>query len=320
MALENQMSRYGAIAKSLPMGSGKVFFVLNASDAYAGDFQNEYPVDKDGVPRVYIGAANYADLAIQGALDACVANRNDYVFVMPSAATYTLNAALTMSKKNVHLIAPGGLGRANGSNNSTRVQAAAACNFVDISAASVEIAGFYIKNYTAIGAIGCAAGSTAVAPWIHHNTFFIATASGANLPIITGTALGDGGWFGVIEDNHFLTYGVAGGTMTGVILFAGAAGMMQVNRNHIGIATIVCATGISIASNGSEVCDNYLYEIGVGAGSTAGTLTIGIQLSGASVAINNRIGMATTDIIAGNGNYFAIGNVGGLAGTTAWIQ
>jgi len=316
----NINSGYGAVvAHAVPMGAGKVFYVAPAgTDAL--DFLNRiFPVDSDGVPRVYAATMASADTAIQAALDACVANRNDYVMVWPAAATYTLTAALTMSKKAVHLIAPAGLGMKTGSNNSTRVQAAAASNLIEISAASVEIAGFYLKNIAAYGAIYCAPTSTAVAPWIHHNTFFITTASGANLPIIRGTATGDGGWFGVIEDNHFLTYGVSGGTMTGVIYFTGAAGMMKVNRNHIGIATITCATGITVTGNGSEICDNYLYEIGVGAGSTAGTLTIGIQGSGAVNVINNRIGMATTDLIAGIGNYYAIGNVGGLPGTTAWL-
>jgi len=315
---ENQLSRYGALSRTLPMTTGKVFFVAAASDAYTAELVNEYPVDRDGVPRVYVATTNYADLAIQAALDACVANRDDYVMVLPSAATYTLNALLTMSKKNVHLIAPGGLGRVNGANNSTRVQAGAALDWLYITAASCEVAGFYIKNTAGYRGIYLGASSTAVAPWIHHNTFFVTCLGSANLPVIAGVTDSDGGWFGHIEDNHIITYGIASATMTSVIYLGTPAGMAEVNRNHIGIAGCTVAKGIDVGGNGSEVCDNYIYEIGVGAGSTAGVLTIGINISGAVVAINNRIGMATTDLIAGNGNYYAIGNVGGAAGTTAW--
>jgi hypothetical protein len=50
--LENQLSRYGAIAKALPATLGKVFFVVHGDDAWAGDLLNEFPVDRDGVPRV----------------------------------------------------------------------------------------------------------------------------------------------------------------------------------------------------------------------------------------------------------------------------
>jgi len=301
------------------LGVGNVYYVV-PDDAYSSQFIADNNIDySDGSHSVFQATMASASVAIQAALDACVANRNDYVLVMPSASTYTLTAVLTMSKKNVHLIAPGGLGRTNGANNSTRVQAAAASNWVEISAASCEVAGFYIKNIAGYSAIYLYGSSTAVAPFIHHNTFFVTCLGSANLPVIRGATDSDGGWFGAIEDNHILTYGTASATMTSVIYLGSPAGMAEVNRNHIGIAGCTVATGINVTGNGSEVCDNYIYEIGVGAGSTAGVLTIGIQVSGAVSVINNRIGMATTDYIAGAGNYYAIGNVGGLAGTTAWM-
>jgi hypothetical protein len=60
--LENQLSRYGAIAKQVPFTAGKVFFVVQSDDDIYGDFQNEFPADKDGLQRVYT--------TIQGAIDA----------------------------------------------------------------------------------------------------------------------------------------------------------------------------------------------------------------------------------------------------------
>lgn len=50
---ENQLSRYGAIAKSVPFSVGKTFFVVAAADTEYGDFTNKFPTDSDGKPRVY---------------------------------------------------------------------------------------------------------------------------------------------------------------------------------------------------------------------------------------------------------------------------
>lgn len=75
--LENQLSRYGAVAKVLTdLGPvGKVFFAVSNSDVLFGDFQHEFPKDRDGVDRVYS--------TIQGAIDACVGGRGDVVLVLP---------------------------------------------------------------------------------------------------------------------------------------------------------------------------------------------------------------------------------------------
>jgi len=51
--MENQNSRYGAISKSYPMVTGKAFFLVNASEFAAAEYIKKYPVDSDGVVRVY---------------------------------------------------------------------------------------------------------------------------------------------------------------------------------------------------------------------------------------------------------------------------
>ena len=93
--LENQMSRYGAIAKALPFTTGKIFFVLSPSDAWFGDFQHEFPVDRDGVQRVYS--------SLSAAYDACTTNNND-VIVLDGNTTHNLTSMLTVSKNRVHFI------------------------------------------------------------------------------------------------------------------------------------------------------------------------------------------------------------------------
>jgi len=49
----HQLSRYGAISKSHPFATGKTFFLVNSTEFALQEFQNRYPVDSDGVTRVY---------------------------------------------------------------------------------------------------------------------------------------------------------------------------------------------------------------------------------------------------------------------------
>ncbi len=92
---ENQLSRYGAIAKALPFTAGKIFFVVSNADAHFGDFQNAFPPDADGVVRVYSSLAS--------AYAATVSGRND-VIVLDSNGAHALTSMLTVSKNRVHFV------------------------------------------------------------------------------------------------------------------------------------------------------------------------------------------------------------------------
>lgn len=77
--LENQISRYGATSRvvaDLPVG-GKLFLVSDSDDTTVGpsNLANEYPVDKDGIVRVYT--------SIQAAVNAASGGRGDVVAVLP---------------------------------------------------------------------------------------------------------------------------------------------------------------------------------------------------------------------------------------------
>lgn len=106
-SVENQLSRWGAVSKALQdvPPSAKVFFVGDANDAWFGDFQNEFPVDRQGGTRVF----STVDAVFNDAN--CVAGRGDVILVMPghneniSAAT-----SLVMDKAAVSVI---GLGQGN---------------------------------------------------------------------------------------------------------------------------------------------------------------------------------------------------------------
>lgn len=93
MRLDNQSSRYGAIAKSLPFTTGKIFFVKSSSDADYTDMTYEFPPDQDGVNRVYSTFA--------GAAAATVANRYDIIVVPDTSSLTAANLATVASTTRV---------------------------------------------------------------------------------------------------------------------------------------------------------------------------------------------------------------------------
>ena len=104
--LENQLSRYGAISRvvsELAPGA-KMFLVSDSDDTTVGPLNigAEFPVDKDGVARVYT--------TIQAAVNAASANRGDVVLVMPGY-DHTLARTDSWATAGVSVI---GLGEGNG--------------------------------------------------------------------------------------------------------------------------------------------------------------------------------------------------------------
>lgn len=72
----NQLSRYGAIANPLPVPpTGKVFLVADSGVVDYETLGFEFPVDKDGVVRVFS--------TLDAAVSACTADRGDVIYVMP---------------------------------------------------------------------------------------------------------------------------------------------------------------------------------------------------------------------------------------------
>jgi hypothetical protein len=89
----NQLSRYGAIAKTYPFGTGKVFFLVSSSEAAYNNFQENYPVDENGVVRVW---TSWADVitAVQLVTDSSVVIVSPLFTTAPTLAQIdALNAA-----------------------------------------------------------------------------------------------------------------------------------------------------------------------------------------------------------------------------------
>jgi hypothetical protein len=92
---ESQLSRYGAIAKTLPMTPGKILFVIPTTETYYSDFDAQFPADKDGFVRLYSSVA-----------DALTAARDGYddVILMSSDVAHAVTSMLNVSKNRVHFI------------------------------------------------------------------------------------------------------------------------------------------------------------------------------------------------------------------------
>ena len=129
---ENQLSRYGAIAKALPLMSpgSKVFFLAPSSAAWYGDFQFNFPADGDGFARVHTTISSVLD---NGGL---TANRGDVVLAMPGFAE-TLTAVKSLTVAGVSWI---GIGE--GSLKPT-ITVNAATHGIAISANDVTFDGFH---------------------------------------------------------------------------------------------------------------------------------------------------------------------------------
>lgn len=125
---ENQLSRYGAISKSLDhLGpQGRVFFLVPSAADWSANFGNIFPTDSYGVPRVATSLA--------GALTGCVASRGDVILALPGY-TETLTAAFSLNKAGVSLI---GIGQ--GSLRPT-ITVNGAVDGISLDAASVRVQG-----------------------------------------------------------------------------------------------------------------------------------------------------------------------------------
>ena len=315
---ENQLSRYGAIAKMIPFTMGKVFFVGHSDDAWSAELLNEFPVDRDGVPRVYLTVSGAAtdNLAIQAALDACVAGRNDYVIVLPSVNDYDISATLTMTKRSVHLIAPSGFGYDIGCNASVKMeQTLKATPHITMTAAdSCEVAGFYFKDFydgtnAGGGIILVGAGSTGV--MIHHNHFVLKPVNATNVTPLKGTSTGMG--YGRIHRNWFEVQASGAYTTPAFIECAAGAVAVTIERNHC-VASMgqIFNAGISSGGQFGTVMYNTIIaqQGNVSYGSSAATITVGVQLltGGSCSAVENRFCGCAANLAGGTAAKSYAGN------------
>jgi len=218
MSFPNQLSRYGAISKTLPglAPSAKVFFVLNTSNSWFADFSNEFPVDSFGVVRVFS--------TIKTALASCVANRGDVVLVMPGHSESITNT----TDLNVNIAGVRVIGVGNGNNRPVITVNTATTALITMSAANTSLENLIIDG-TGFDAIAKVISVTAAGVSILGNKFILAGASAqATLGILTTAAANDL----TIKDNLF--YGTSDAGTTAAIELVGGSNILIENNNLIG--------------------------------------------------------------------------------------
>jgi hypothetical protein len=285
------------------LGIGNVYMVGQTADTSAyTDFAKRYTkvrhADGSMMLHPFIGTGSVACTTngIQTALDACLTNRNDYVVVAPSDSNYGLDAVATLSKKAVHLVCPSGIGYGNFPiGNSARIKQLTAASVVfALSNQAIEIAGFYIKNYTALGAITLAA--AAHSPNIHSNMFTMVW-SGAQAASIAGATTG-GAW-GSIEHNWFISEsGTAQTAAIGCVDIAAQATGCRVCHNEITIGDANTAT-VCISNLATKGHTDYnVFATGGGTGGT-GVITNAIVIPTLEACIGNRGAVAAGCLLSG---------------------
>lgn len=286
------------------LGIGNVYYVVNTTSttAYA-DILKKYGGLRydDGSLMLHPHTSTSSAVTVNGlktALAATVEDRNDYVVVLGANNTYYTDEALALDKKNVHIICPAGLGYDRGATNAARIQQITASTAIfAVSDASIEIAGFYLKNINGTAAITLAA--TSYAPNIHHNYFPLIWTSGAQVGAIV--ASGDGGAWGKIERNTFISQ--AGGACTcaaGVIVIGAPATGAAVNYNEIIIGDTQIATiGIANSAVKGQTNFNIFSESGGSGVSDGGTITTCISIHASGCAIGNVGAVGTGQMLTG---------------------
>jgi hypothetical protein len=266
---------------------------------------------QDGSKILYKATSLTADVAIQEALDACVANRNDYVVVMSSGTNYSITNTLQLTKKGVHLICPTGLSNAGFPvGNTARLKSiVAATSVANVTAEAVEIAGFYIKNYADVAAITIAA--TVSAQNIHSNAFMMVWSS-SPAAMIVGT--GAGGAWGSIENNWFISE--SGTSVTAAIAaidIAAQATGCRVCHNEVTIGDGNTATlCISNQAIKGHTDFNVFSESGGSGVTSGGTITNAISVAAAGAAIGNLGAVGSGKLLSGGtAAHSFVGNIDG---------
>lgn len=306
----------GALLGDLTMaGAGNVYYVMQSTNTLYPAFSASHGGQHDD-------GSSIVHTDIQSALDATVANRNDYVIVMPDGSDYDITDTLTMSKNRVHLICPPGLNSHGIPANYARIhQTTAATAIITVTADAVEIAGFFFKHMT--DSNGIVLSGTRWCPIIHDNFFAMACAD-------TGTAAYGVGGTGAISHasiygNYFCNYspGLMTGTNNAIASFIGITsnsstrGLIRGNIINTGANTTVGA-GIIFAGVDGFVLENYLYENIGGGGVDAGVLTLGIS-TGAQCLVSNNVltlGTANNSMSGGTADRSYVWNLSAADGAT----
>ncbi len=287
------------ISKIVGFGCGEVFHVAQGNTS-----QHEWLSKRVDASHLFT--------SIQKALDACVSERNDYVLVWPDGDDYDLTAALTMSKRNVHLIGVGGVTNMKyGCPNSVRIhQTTALTQVITVTAQCVEIAGLFIKGADDTKVISTSTHTLRV----HHCMIGMGTTAGA--ADAYGIYAGSGECVHLDISNNLITnYNPVGTSKTlgaAIYIANGTRSIVQDNLICTGSGTTTFTVGIYVGGMPCFVLGNRLVE------AVNGVFTKGITVAAGSSVMGNMFSMTTaSDAISGGTanetvcNNYASGAAGG---------
>lgn len=277
--VRNPFSKYGRLTRVLPgTPAGKTFIVVPSGSALIPELQDQFPMDEDGVVRVY------TDLAT--AVAAVTSARGDVVLVMPGA--YTISTVVSSSANDWKLIGLGTPGEAMLTGSSASI--------LTLTGDGVEVAniGFTIattkKAITLTGADNCK---------IHDNLFLSSVGGAASHFIHMLTTVCN---YNHIYDNRFISNLVVSGgaiTQTSHITGLGIGNIIEHNLFVAGRVTTanngIVTDGVvfaAAADAGNMVRHNTFTEFNGGVftgGVTYGTTALG----GSVICVENNFMLAT---------------------------
>lgn len=288
----NQLSRYGAIAAPFTVApSAKIFFVLSTSNARFGDLSSEFPVDKDGVPRVYG--------TIDAAIGSCIAGRGDVIYVLPGhTESITSATSLACDVAGVRI-----QGMGEGANRPTLTWTTAITANIPVSAANVTIDNM-ILDMTGFDAI--TAGITVTAAGFTLSNSLVITASSsaqATLALLTTAAANNMS----ITGSRFL--GTPNAGTAAAIRVVGGANLSVRGNTFIGAYT----TTLGAIDNATTACTLAQVENNFISNTTASsTVAMTFQAASTGMISNNRMQIlsGTAPIVGAamswsGGNYYA---------------
>ncbi len=278
MSGKNPFSTYGRLARALPNVTGKTFVLVPSGSANIPEFQDQFPVDEDGVARVYTSPA--------AALAAVVSGRGDQILVAPGA--YTISTVLASAATDFRIMGLGAPGAA--------MFTGSGASILTLTGTGVEIAnlGFTIattkKALTLTGASYCN---------IHDNLFYSTVGgTGSHFIHMLTTAC----TFNLIRNNQFISnHDSSAGAIvqTSHITLLGIGNLVEGNvfvagrssASNLGTVTDAILSNAA-ADQGNTVRLNTFYESN-GAIFTAGVESGASSVSGSVFIVENNFLLAT---------------------------
>lgn len=293
---KNPFSLYGRFARNIhpvvpslgtfPPVSGKTFFVVQSTtDAQLGPLQRNFPIDEDGVQRVY------TDLAT--AVAAVSSGRGDMVILMPGA--YTISTVVASAASNWKLVGAGAPGEV--------MLSGSAASILTLTGNGVEVCNIGFTIASTKVAITMTAASYC---YIHDNLFYSTVGGTASHFIRMLTTACN---FNQIVHNQFMSnLDTSGGsiTQTSHVTLLGSGNLIEGNVFVAGRSSVANAGAVTdgvidatATDYGNTVRNNMFTEAG-GATFTAG-VEFGSAGSGGVMCFGNCFSLATAPNAIVNG-------------------